>query len=108
LFYQINLPRVFISAIKRLPTRNIPTKSKQGWFFRRERAEVICESGICYGLLYRYLLKQESTLAMGLYRKEEGEKQVIRYTVVNPPASLELRADDRVFVFSRERERGDS
>jgi hypothetical protein len=107
LFYQIDLPQVFISAIERSP--KIPRKHNIPGFFRRwvSSSDICIDAGrhsVTYGLLFRYLLKNEATLTMGLYRTEEGENQCIRYTVVNPSASMELRVDDRVFVFSGERD----
>jgi hypothetical protein len=107
LFYQIDLPQVFISAIQRSPAR-LPRETTRPNAFRRwlSSSDFVTEEKkvVTYGLLFRYLLKKESTLAMGLYRQEEGENQVIRYTVVNPPSGLELRENDLVFVFSGERD----
>lgn len=105
LLYQIPLPQEFIAALEAESPESIKKKAGGRSIFQRlfgtdadeEQRE---SSRVCYSHLFRYLLKKENTLPMGLYRKREGKRQVIRYTVVNPPSNLRLRKDDLVFILS--------
>lgn len=52
-----------------------------------------------YGDLFRALLETEKTLVMGIYRRHH-DAETLRYSVVNPPSSLRLHSDDRIFVLA--------
>lgn len=53
-----------------------------------------------YGSLFRYLLREYKTLALGLYRRTVENKGLVKYVVVNPKPTLRLRGDDLVFVLA--------
>lgn len=100
--YQIDLPQVFIDAIRTNDKKAPQRRKRQSSFFGifSNPSQELQSCPITYGLLFEYLLKKEKTVALGLYRRQEGLNQLIRYTVVNCSKDLLLRKEDRVFVLS--------
>ncbi|KND03740.1 uncharacterized protein SPPG_01198 [Spizellomyces punctatus DAOM BR117] len=57
-------------------------------------------TGVSYGALFRSLLRNHRTLALGLYRRTVERNNLVKYVVVNPRPSLRVREDDLVYVFA--------